>query len=206
MAWVAVDGTFREVACDDDQNKNSEFARSCARSQTLLEQEETAISSTPLQAAHSCSKLHRTVTVRRACQRHGMMKSKDAMRTLMHRSNKAQHYGYNRAKFKKTALHRSCFSRGRFGGIRRPCSGVAFAGRCTPPLLHEDDHHAHVGKASHLADFSAVACRNCHLRFGHTFSQMCAVRCDMRMRCSSNAHTLFASKTARGPDAKTRGE
>ena len=31
------------------------------------------------------------------------------MRTLTHRRNKAQHYGHSRAKFKMTALHRSCF-------------------------------------------------------------------------------------------------
>ena len=55
-------------------------------------------------------------------------------------------------------------------------AAVAFAGRCPPRLLPEDDKHAHVGRASHLADFSPIICRNCHnATILHTFTHGCGV-------------------------------
>ena len=68
------------------------------------------------------------------------------MRTLTHRRNKAQHHGHNRAKFKMTALHRSCFLVGVWEESIDHVATLPLLGAAARPLLREDDNHAHVGE------------------------------------------------------------
>ena len=84
-----------------------------------------------------------------------------------------------------TARGRLCFLVGVWGYNRSTMQRtLPFAGRCAPRLLREDDIQAHVGRGSHLADFSqplrAVAAAQCD-QITHV-SHMCKVRRDMRVR------------------------
>ena len=89
------------------------------------------------------------------------------------------------------------FSRVRIGRIDRPCSGVAFAGRCTQPHLHEDDHHAHAGR-HHTLQISqplpAVTVTCYQITHVHSCLRQDAT-CEC-VQCSWNVHAFFTTKTA----------